>query len=47
METGNPVCGMEADSASAAASSEHAGKTCYFCAGRQKAFERESERYTR
>ena len=42
----DPVCGMEVDEKKAAATSEHKGKTYYFCApGCKKAFDEDSEKY--
>ena len=42
----DPVCGMEVDTASAAATSEYQGKTYYFCApGCKKQFDRDPERF--
>lgn len=42
----DPVCGMSVDPAHAAATSQHHGKTYYFCAsGCAKRFEAEPERY--
>jgi len=40
------VCGMEVDEKKAAATSEHKGKTYYFCApGCKKAFDENPEKY--
>ena len=45
MET-DPVCGMQVDPKTAAASYEHEGKTYYFCApGCKAAFEKDPEKY--
>ena len=42
----DPVCGMEVDEKEAAATSEHEGKTYYFCAlGCKKAFDENPEKY--
>jgi len=42
----DPVCGMEVDSAQAAATVEYQGQTYYFCApGCKAAFEKEPEKY--
>src|SRR5579864_1660861 len=42
----DPVCGMSVDPLKAAAESEHAGKTYYFCsAGCAKRFSREPEKF--
>jgi YHS domain-containing protein len=42
----DPVCGMQVDEKSAAATSEYKGKTYYFCApGCKAAFDRDPERY--
>ena len=42
----DPVCGMDVDEQSAAATAEYQGKTYYFCApGCKKAFEKEPEKY--
>ena len=42
----DPVCGMEVDEKKAAATSEHGGKTYYFCAlGCKKAFDEDPEKY--
>lgn len=42
----DPVCGMQVDENSAAATSEYKGKTYYFCApGCKNAFDREPEKY--
>jgi len=42
----DPVCGMECDEKTAAATSEYKGKTYYFCAvGCKKAFDTEPEKY--
>ena len=42
----DPVCGMEVDEKKAAATSEHEGKTYYFCAlGCKKAFDENPEKY--
>lgn len=41
------VCGMEVDEKTAAAKSEHMGKTYYFCApGCKKAFDEDPAKYT-
>jgi Cu+-exporting ATPase len=43
----DPVCGMTVDPAKAAAQSEHAGRTFYFCAVRCKQkFDANPEQYT-
>lgn len=42
----DPVCGMEVDENSAAATSEYKGKTYYFCApGCKTAFDKDPEKY--
>jgi YHS domain-containing protein len=42
----DPVCGMEVDEKSAAATSEYKGKTYYFCApGCKSAFDKDPEKY--
>jgi YHS domain-containing protein len=42
----DPVCGMEVDEQSAAATYEYRGKTYYFCApGCRSAFEKDPEKY--
>ena len=42
----DPICGMEVDEKSAAATSEYRGKTYYFCAvGCKKAFDADPEKY--
>lgn len=42
----DPVCGMEVDEKKAAATSEHKGKTYYFCAPVcKKAFDEHPEKY--
>jgi YHS domain-containing protein len=42
----DPVCGMDVDPASAAATSEHAGATYYFCAvGCKEAFDADPQKY--
>jgi YHS domain-containing protein len=42
----DPVCGMDVDEQSAAATAEYQGKIYYFCApGCKKAFEKEPEKY--
>ena len=42
----DPVCGMDVDPATAKHTTEHAGKTYYFCAaGCRKAFEEDPARY--
>ncbi|HEX6303270.1 MAG TPA: YHS domain-containing protein [Anaerolineales bacterium] len=42
----DPVCGMEVDPKSAAATYEYKGETYYFCApGCKAAFEKDPERY--
>ncbi len=44
----DPVCGMEVDENGAAATSEHMGKTIYFCAqGCKKQFEENPTKYTK
>ena len=43
----DPVCDMEVDEQTAAAKSEHMGKTYYFCAlGCKKAFDENPAKYT-
>lgn len=42
----DPVCGMQVDEGSAAATYEYQGETYYFCApGCKAAFEKEPEKY--
>jgi len=42
----DPVCGMMIDPQTAAATSEHKGKTYYFCArGCKAAFDKDPEKY--
>jgi len=42
----DPVCGMECDEKTAAATSEYKGETFYFCAvGCKKAFDADPEKY--
>jgi YHS domain-containing protein len=42
----DPVCGMEVDEKTAAATSEYQGKTYYFCApGCKAAFDKDPEKY--
>lgn len=42
----DPVCGMEVDEKTAAATSKYQGKTYYFCApGCKTAFDKEPEKY--
>ena len=42
----DPICKMEVDEKSAAATSEYKGKTYYFCApGCKTAFDKEPEKY--
>ena len=42
----DPVCGMEVDEKTAAATSEYQGKTYYFCApGCKAAFDKDPEQY--
>ena len=42
----DPVCGMEVNEESAAATSEHEGKTYYFCApGCKAAFDENPQKY--
>jgi len=42
----DPVCGMEVDEKKAAATSEHKGRTYYFCAPScKKAFDENPEKY--
>ena len=42
----DPVCGMDVDPKSAAATSEYQGTTYYFCSpGCKRDFDREPERY--
>lgn len=44
----DPVCGMEVDEKTAAATSEYKGKTYYFCApGCKTAFDKEPEKYVK
>lgn len=44
----DPVCGMEIDSATAAAKSVYAGKTYYFCTKDEKAlFDKDPEKYVK
>jgi YHS domain-containing protein len=44
----DPVCGMDVDEQTAAATAEYQGTTYYFCApGCKKAFEKEPEKYVR
>lgn len=44
--TRDPVCGMEVDEATAAASTEHKGQTYFFCAPACKEqFEKEPEKF--
>ncbi len=44
--TRDPVCGMECDEKTAAATSEYNGKTYYFCAvGCKKAFDTDPEKH--
>lgn len=44
----DPVCGMEINPETAAARSDHNGRTFHFCSeGCRKAFEADPERYTR
>src|SRR6266581_1114761 len=48
MPTRDPVCGMEVEPATAAASRVHGGKTYFFCApGCAAAFEKNPEKYLR
>jgi YHS domain-containing protein len=42
----DPVCGMDVDEQTAAATAEYQGTTYYFCApGCKKAFEKDPEQY--
>lgn len=42
----DPVCGMEVEKATAAATSEYKGQTYYFCApGCKRAFDQDPEKY--
>jgi len=42
----DPVCGMEVDEQTAAATSEYKGKTYYFCApGCKAGFDKDPEKY--
>jgi Cu+-exporting ATPase len=42
----DPVCGMQVDEKSAAATSEYMGQTVYFCSGGCKAsFDKDPEKY--
>ncbi len=42
----DPVCGMEVDEKTAAATSEYQGKTYYFCApGCKTSFDKDPEKY--
>lgn len=42
----DPVCGMEVDEETAAATSEYQGQTYYFCApGCKAAFDKDPEKY--
>ena len=42
------VCGMDIESTTAAATSEYAGKTYYFCApGCKKSFDKEPAKYAK
>ena len=42
----DPVCGMDVDERTAAATAQYQGKMYYFCApGCKKAFEKEPEKY--
>ncbi|MFO8035219.1 MAG: YHS domain-containing protein [Anaerolineales bacterium] len=42
----DPVCGMEVEESSAAATSDYQGKTYYFCApGCKAAFDKEPQKY--
>ena len=42
----DPVCGMQVDEGSAAGSSEHGGRTYYFCsAGCKEKFDEDPQRY--
>lgn len=46
MKVKDPVCGMEIDMATAAATAEYEGQTYYFCApGCKAAFVRQPEKY--
>ncbi len=43
----DPVCGMDVDEKTAAATSEFQGRTYYFCAaGCKRAFDKEPAKYT-
>lgn len=43
----DPVCGMQVEEQSAAATSEHQGQTYYFCSrGCKERFDRDPEQYT-
>lgn len=43
----DPVCGMDVDEESAAATAVHRGKTYYFCAEAcKRAFEKSPDKYT-
>lgn len=47
MKATDPVCGMAVEKSTAAASTEHEGRTYYFCSeGCRQTFEREPEKYT-
>ncbi len=42
----DPVCGMQVNEATAAATSEHGGKTYYFCSpGCKATFDKNPEKY--
>ncbi len=44
----DPVCGMQVDAAKAAGSSEHEGKTYYFCgAGCKRSFDANPAQYAK
>jgi P-type Cu+ transporter len=44
----DPVCGMQVDQKKAAGTSEHQGKTWYFCsAGCKRKFDENPERYAK
>jgi Cu+-exporting ATPase len=46
MKATDPVCGMEVDTQSAAATYEYQGQTYYFCApGCKAAFEKDPQKY--
>lgn len=44
----DPVCGMDVDETNARATSEHAGRTYYFCApGCKREFDSNPEKYAK